>query len=230
MENKLIRETDALPEIKDFKVKKNGNLRMELAYFDDCPDGFLRIHAEKNSHVGVYVSDFSKVNNHFGLEIELEEGATAEVRIAVLCHGEAKKLYTPNVRHLAPHSESFVSCYGIAADDSDLSFKGLSSVDNGAKKSNTRQEAKIILFDKNAKGAASPALVINENDIKAGHGASIGRLNDEHLFYLESRGLGERDAKRLITLGYLKPIVNFYSDKTVKERVAAAIEGGISND
>ena len=230
MENKLIQETDRLPDIKDIKVKENDNFRLELACFDHSPDGSINIHADKNSHVGIYISDFSSESNHLNLEIELEEGATAEIRVAVLCHGEAKKLFTPNVKHLAPHSEAFVSCYGIAADSSDLSFKGLSAVDNGAKKASTRQEAKIILFDEKAKGAASPALVINENDIKAGHGASIGRLNDEHLFYLESRGLSEREAKRLIILGYLKPIIKFYSDKNMQERINDAIEGGISYD
>lgn len=230
MENKLIQKVDCLPEVTDLEVVEGDNLRLELAFFESAPDGSLNIHVSKDASVNIYVSDFSKEGNHLDLEVNLEEGATAEIRLAVLSHGEAKKIFTPNVRHLAPRSEAFVSCYGIAADSSDLSFKGLSSVDQGAKKANTRQDAKIILFDKNARGAASPALKISENDIKAGHGASIGRLNDEHLFYLESRGLSEREAKRLIILGYLKPIVRFYSDEAIKERINDAIEGGISND
>ncbi len=230
MANELIQKIDDLPKEKEFVVNENGEIRLELAFFDKAPNGVLAIHGSKNSKINVYISDFTADSNKFDLEIKLDDGAVAEVRIAVLCHGNAKKIYSPNIEHLAPCSEALVSCYGIAADSSDLSFKGLSSVDKGAKKANTRQEAKIILFDKSAKGAASPALKISENDIKAGHGASIGRLNDEHLFYLESRGLNEREAKRLIVLGYLKPIVRFYSDKSFQEKINEAIEGGISHD
>lgn len=229
MANKLIQKIDILPNESDLSVSEGECLRLELAFFSSSPDGSLSIHMPKDSCLQVYVSDFSLNSNHLNLEVELEEGASAEIRIAVLSHGKAKKIFTPNVKHIGPSSEALVSCYGIASEESDLSFKGLSAVEKGCKKANTRQEAKIILFDDKAKGAASPALVISENDIKAGHGASIGRLNDDHLFYLESRGLSEKEAKRLIVLGYLKPIVNYYSDKSVKEKIDLAIEGGISH-
>ena len=229
MANKLIKKTDDLPNEGELAVSKGDNLRLELAFFSSSPDGSISLHMPKDSHLQVYVSDFSVNDNHMNMEVELEEGASAEIRIAVLSSGKAKKTFTPNVEHIGPSSEALVSCYGIAADESDLSFKGLSSVNKGCKKSNTRQEAKIILFDEKAKGAASPALVIAENDIKAGHGASIGRLNDEHLFYLESRGLSEKAAKRLIVLGYLKPIAKYYSDEKIKEKIDLAIEGGISH-
>ncbi len=229
MANKLIQKIDILPNESDLSVSEGECLRLELAFFSSSPDGSLSIRMPKDSCLQVYVSDFSLNSNHLNLEVELEEGASAEIRIAVLSHGSAKKIFTPNVKHIGPSSEALVSCYGIASEESDLSFKGLSAVEKGCKKANTRQEAKIILFDDKAKGAASPALVISENDIKAGHGASIGRLNDDHLFYLESRGLSEKEAKRLIVLGYLKPIVNYYSDESVKEKIDLAIEGGISH-
>ena len=55
----------------------------------------------------------------------------------------------------------------------------------------------------------------------------VGRLNEEHLFYLESRGLSEEEAKRLIALGYLKPIENYYTDKETVQKIDSIIEGGI---
>ena len=82
-------------------------------------------------------------------------------------------------------------------------------------------------FDKDGSGRASPILRIGDNDVLASHSASIGRLNEEHLFYLESRGLSHEEAKRLITLGYLKPIEDYFSDSNIKNRIDMAIEGGI---
>ncbi len=94
-------------------------------------------------------------------------------------------------------------------------------------KSKTRQEAKIIVFDEKCRGKASPVLNISENDVEASHGAAVGKLNEMHLFYLMSRGLSKEEAKRLITLGYLKPIENRFEEDTIKERINQAIEGGI---
>ena len=230
MANNIIQKTDTLEGIKNLKVLPGEDLRLELAYFDVAPDGVLNIHVGNESNLNVYVSDFSIGSNKLELNVELEEGASCEIRMAVLSHDNGKKLFAPNVVHLSPRSEAYVSCYGIAADQSDLSFKGLSTIVQGAKKSNTRQDAKIILFDKDTRGSASPSLKIGENDVKAGHGASIGRLSDEHLFYLESRGLSEKEAKRLIILGYLKPITRYYSDESLKQRIDETIERGIHHD
>ena len=71
----------------------------------------------------------------------------------------------------------------------------------------------------------SPILKIDENDIEASHAAVVGKINDEHIFYLTSRGLSEEEAKRLITLGYLKPIMTGFADDEMKNEIEALIEG-----
>ncbi|HBN00459.1 MAG TPA: Fe-S cluster assembly protein SufD, partial [Firmicutes bacterium] len=84
-----------------------------------------------------------------------------------------------------------------------------------------------IVFDPDADGLASPILKISDNDVLASHAAVVGRLNEEHLFYLESRGLSEEEAKRLIALGYLKPIESYFADKETVQKIDSIIEGGI---
>ena len=64
--------------------------------------------------------------------------------------------------------------------------------------------------------------------MQASHAAVVGRLNEDHLFYLESRGVSEEDAKRLIALGYLKPIERYYDDPALVEKIDAVIEGEIA--
>lgn len=119
-----------------------------------------------------------------------------------------------------------MSNYGICQDNSRLTFTGVSSIEKYAVKSNTRQEAKIIVFDQGADGKCSPVLKIDENDVIASHGATVGKLNDSHLFYLMSRGLSEEEAKRLITLGYLKPVVEYFSDEDLRKKILSCIEEG----
>ncbi len=81
-----------------------------------------------------------------------------------------------------------------------------------------------MVFDEACKGIAKPILKIDENDIEASHAAVVGRINEDHLFYLTSRGLTEAEAKELITLGYLKPILNGFDDEEMKEEISKLIE------
>ena len=81
-----------------------------------------------------------------------------------------------------------------------------------------------MVFDKLSNGIAKPILKIDENDIEASHAAVVGKINDEHLFYLTSRGLTESAAKELITFGYLKPIMNGFVDEEIREDISSLIE------
>ena len=82
-----------------------------------------------------------------------------------------------------------------------------------------------MVFDKASNAVAKPILQIDENDIEASHAAIVGKINDEHLFYLTSRGLTDAEAKELITFGYLKPILNGFDDENIKEEITELIEG-----
>ena len=225
-ENNDLQFIDCLP-VNDLVVLEGESLHLEMAFFSVLPSGELKIRVKKGASLEAALADFSIGSSKLNVEIALEEGATSEFHLAALGKGDSVKTYIPNAIHLEPHSESLISSYGIASEKSNISFLGTSSIEKNAKNSATRQEAKVILFDKESKGAASPILKIADNDVKASHGASVGRLNDDHLFYLESRGLSEEDAKRLITLGYLKPIASYFADESLRQRIESEIEGGI---
>ena len=113
--------------------------------------------------------------------------------------------------------------YGVCKNSSDLEFLGDAIIKKGAKKATTKQSAKIVLFDKTCHAKASPKLCIYENDVEASHGASEGQINPDHVYYLVSRGLTEEEAKKLITLGYLNPIVKYFNDEKIKKQIVNSI-------
>ncbi|NLC64279.1 MAG: hypothetical protein GX753_01250 [Erysipelothrix sp.] len=69
-----------------------------------------------------------------------------------------------------------------------------------------------------------PKLLIDENDVAASHAASVGRPNEEHIYYLQSRGLSKKDAMRLLLKGYLLPITEGIQDLKIKEALIEEIE------
>ena len=85
------------------------------------------------------------------------------------------------------------------------------------------QNNKIILFDKESKGDIEPLLLIDNNDLNASHAAAVGKVDDNQIFYLCSRGISESNAKKMIALGYLTPVLEYIKDEDVKKEVEQEI-------
>ncbi len=213
---------------REFTVEKGEKLCLNLANFASFSDISIKIHMKKDASFFGYFADFSSGKGALNLDVYLEEeGASAIWRGAVIAAGESQKTINASLYHQAKNTEGLMSNYGIAEDHAKLVFSGTSAIANGAKGSSTRQEAKIIVFDPTSVGKASPILKIDENDVSASHAAIVGKLNDAHLFYLQTRGLPLEEARRLLTLGYLKPIVSYFEDEALKSRIDEAIERGL---
>ena len=213
-------------EIKDasFVVKEGENLSLRLAAFSDLKDCKIEVHVEKEGVFDCAFADFSNGDGKIKIEVFLEgERASSAIRVASLAKGESKKTFEPSIHHVVGHTEGLVESYGICEEKARLVFTGVSSIGKGASKSITRQSAKIIVFDPSCLGRCSPILKIDENDVQASHAAVVGKLNDEHLFYLLSRGLDIVAARKLITQGYLIPIANYF-DEEQKTAIMEAIE------
>ncbi len=228
MATNKFRYIDDIPEKIELTVKENDLLRLEIATFKNLGNIDIDINIERNGRAEIAFADFSSDSGKVTSSVKLlGEGASFRWDLASLAKGKSVKEFAPSVYHETSHTEAIVKNNGISRDASSLFFLGESSILHGSVKSKTRQEAKIIVFDEKCRGKASPVLNISENDVEASHGAAVGKLNEMHLFYLMSRGLSKEEAKRLITLGYLKPIENRFEEDTIKERINQAIEGGI---
>jgi Fe-S cluster assembly protein SufD len=118
-----------------------------------------------------------------------------------------------NIYHQKPNTYSRVIVKGALDDSAYINFDGLVKIEPGAKGTNTWLAAHILLLSKQARGRAVPSLEILENDIKAGHATTVGRVNDLELFYLMSRGLSEKVSKSLIVHGFLSKIINEFPDE-----------------
>ena len=76
-------------------------------------------------------------------------------------------------------------------------FNGIGHIEKGATSSNAVQESRILMLSEKARGDANPILLIDEDDVTAGHAASVGRVDPLQLYYLMSRGISQEEAERL---------------------------------
>ena len=232
---KITFERKAISNILLVNLKEDFNLELEL--FDDSNvviEGLLdkanqplklEENVAKGAQIFNYFADFSSGNAQSNILINLNgENAGSLFKLASSSVMQDNKTFDVSIIHNTEKTFGLVDNYGVCKSGGRLVFSGISHIQKVAKYSITRQNAKIIVFDKGSDAKARPILKIDNNEIEASHGASVGTVNEDQIFYLTSRGINEQMAKKLITLGYLKPILEGFSDEEMKEKISQLIE------
>ena len=120
--------------------------------------------------------------------------------------------------HEAPHTTGLMHNIAIANGNGKVILNGVEKILQGMIKSDAYQNLKGIITSDDAVIEVNPILLIDEHDITAGHGATVGKLEEISIYYLMSRGLTKNEAEKLMINGLLAPLVNAISDEPLKER------------
>ncbi len=160
------------------------------------------------------------------LELKKEN---AEARVDLLSLGNAfSQIFKQTICHNAEHTFSNISNFGVAIHKADLLFETTGKIEKKMAKSKCSQLSKGIVMDDVSSITSKPILLIDEFDVVANHGASIGKMSDESLFYLMSRGLTKQEAFLLILEGIIHPFVQKIYDESLKETLNHKIEQWIT--
>ena len=155
------------------------------------------------------------------------QGATSRVTGAYFADGEQHLDYDTFQEHIAPSCESDFAFKGALREHATAVWRGMIRVEEGAQKTNAYQENRNLLLSKKAHADSIPGLEILANDVRCTHGATVGRVNREDLFYLMSRGLKRPEAERLIVRGFFQDVLDRIELEPVREAVTAALEARI---
>jgi len=153
-----------------------------------------------------------------------EKYATGTTKTVAITSDQQEANFTQLVEHKAPETEGYIENYGVSNNSSALVFEGIGKINKDMKKSVARQSNKGIVLGVKARLDANPLLLIDEFDVEASHGAAIGKIDDEQLYYLMSRGLSLKEAERLIISGFLSPVLKVLSTDTLKNDFISNVE------
>jgi Fe-S cluster assembly protein SufD len=152
------------------------------------------------------------------------DGAYGDTKTVVVGRGEQTQNFTTKVVHYGKNTEGYILKHGVMKDSASSIFNGIGHILHGASKSNAVQESRVLMLSEKARGDANPILLIDEDDVTAGHAASVGRVDPVQLYYLMSRGIPKKEAERLVIHGFLAPVVNQLPIEGVKKQLTAVIE------
>jgi Fe-S cluster assembly protein SufD len=152
-------------------------------------------------------------------------GATARVTGAYAGHGRQHIDYDTTQEHAAPHTVSDLAFRGVLRDRATAVWSGMIKVDPGAQRTDAFQESRNLLMNDGAHADAIPGLEIEANDVRCTHAATVARLDESQLFYLQSRGLDRAEAQRLLVGGFLEVIAGRLEDSPfLHDTVQAALQ------
>ncbi|UII55442.1 Fe-S cluster assembly protein SufD [Cytobacillus spongiae] len=152
------------------------------------------------------------------------DGSHGDTKTVVVGRGEQIQNFTTSVVHFGKNSEGYILKHGVMKDQATSIFNGIGKIEHGASKSNAEQESRVLMLSEKARGDANPILLIDEDDVTAGHAASVGRVDPVQLYYLMSRGIPQKEAERLVIHGFLAPVVNELPIEGVKKQLVEVIE------
>lgn len=174
--------------------------------------------------IGGFVSDMIDAKMH----VELQgQGAEVNMRAVAVSSDENKQNIDVLIIHQAPYTIGNMTNIGIANKKGKIVLNGVEKIEKGMKQANAFQTLKGIITSDQAIVEVNPILLIDEFDVKAGHGATIGKIEEDQLYYLMSRGLNQRESEKLIINGFLKPIIDEIDDEPLKERFTHLVNSRI---
>ncbi|CAN5241911.1 Fe-S cluster assembly protein SufB [soil metagenome] len=148
----------------------------------------------------------SKMTMKYPAVMLMEEGARGEVLSVALATDGMHQDAGAKMTHVAPNTSSQIISKSISKGLGRSSYRGLVKIHKGAKGSRSNVVCDALLLDEDSRTDTYPYMEIEEDEVSIGHEATVSKVADEQLFYLQSRGVSESDAMSMIVNGFIEPI------------------------
>jgi Fe-S cluster assembly protein SufD len=152
------------------------------------------------------------------------DGSAVDTKTVTVGRGDQTQNFTTKVIHFGKHTTGNILNHGVVKENASTVFNGIGKIEHGASKSDAEQTSRVLMLSEKARGDANPILLIDEDDVMAGHAASVGRVDPVQLYYLMSRGISKTEAERLVIHGFLAPVVTQLPIEGVKKQLTEVIE------
>ena len=185
----------------------DNNWQATRAY--QAADSQLNIYTAFFDHNDLFTDTFTSLDG---------DGSNANVKTVAITNGHQHQEVHTRIDNHGLHTDGEIQQNGVALDSGVLNFHAVGKIYHGSHESKSNQESRLLTLNQASRGETDPVLLIEDNDVDAGHAASIGKVDADQLYYLQSRGLTLQQAQILLTKGFLLPVINKFPDKDLRER------------
>lgn len=152
------------------------------------------------------------------------DGSHADLKVVAASSGRQVQGIDTRVTNYGKNSVGHILQHGVILERGTLTFNGIGHIIKGAKGADAQQESRVLMLSDKARSDANPILLIDENEVTAGHAASIGQVDPEDMYYLMSRGLDKDTAERLVIRGFLGAVITEIPVKEVRDSIVDVLD------
>ncbi len=186
---------------------------------------------ERDSRLSNLVFGFGGAITRHDIVSELDgEGAESTLNGLSVLSGRQHVDYHTALDHAKPHCSSWEYFNGVFDDRARGVFNGRIKVRPGAQKTDAKQTNNNLLLSPLARADSQPQLEIYADDVKCTHGATLGPIDEAHLFYMQSRGLSREHAKLLLTYGFASEILNGVTLEPLRDHLDRKVRGRLQGE
>ncbi len=191
---------------------------------------YRRAIVEKDGSIEWIVGELNDGNNVSETTSILKgNGSSSDSKVITVGTDAQSMNVTTRAVHFGLNSYSDMITRGVMKDSASAIINGITKIEKGATGAGGFQTERVLMLSPKARGDANPILLIDEDDVKAGHAASVGQVNEEQLYYLMSRGISRNEAYRLIVYGFLAPVINDIPQESLQAALKQIVEGKLGS-
>lgn len=208
---------DFKEEVK-FNIELKNHSQLELVYFSKkSVRSIFNNKIGENSILDLFVIDLCTNSKNEVYTDLIKEHATFNLKTASVCVKSSKSEFVIKTNHLNKVTNSSSISRSVVLDNSCYLNNTVGYIEKGCTHSKCHQDTKSIILGENAISECNPVLLIDEFDVEASHSAAVGKINEDDLYYLQSRGLGYNECIALLIRGFLVGIINDIFEEEFKD-------------
>ena len=154
----------------------------------------------------------------------LGEGGYANSKMIAVTTRQQEVGVNNRVTNRGKHTTGLINQRGVILEKSELIFNGIGQIIHGAHGAKADQQNRVLIMSDQARGDANPILLIDENDVEAGHAASVGPVDPHQMYYLMSRGIPRKQAERMVIRGFLGAVLSAIPAADVRNKLVDILE------
>lgn len=154
----------------------------------------------------------------------LGTGGYANSKVIAVTTGKQRVGINNRVTNRGKHTTGLINQRGVILEQSELIFNGIGQIIHGAHGAQADQQNRVLIMSPQARGDANPILLIDENDVQAGHAASVGPVDPQQIYYLMSRGIPRPQAQRMVIRGFLGAVLAAIPSQDVRDKMIDVLE------
>ncbi len=208
----------------ELQVAKGANVY--YLNIDHLNEGYLnrKVTVEKDANLNYHTVSLNEGFNENKVVVDLVgEKANCDYKLITVASNQTHNRFDVSLNNMVGKTTANIWQKAVAKGNGQNEFLATGYIHTDCPEAENFQESRVLLLDEAAKGDASPLLLINHHDVLAGHAAGVSRVNEEELYYLQTRGVSKQEAERLMTIAFIKPLIDEMRSEELQTEILAEI-------